>query len=94
MHTVELLEEALKTARKQGYTVRQDWLSGAGGACEIKGQRVLFVDLSLSALEQLDQVLAAIQQASTESEAISPPIQHLLDRAKIDRLKGVSAKAA
>ena len=82
MHTVELLDEALKTARKQGYTIRQDWLSGSGGPCEIKGQRFLFVDLSLSPREQLDQVLAAIQTVAEPSVELSPPLRRLIDAAK------------
>ena len=82
MHTVELLEEALKTAKKQGFTVRQEWLSGSGGPCEIRGRQFLFLDLSLSAVEQLDQVLAAIRQIPVENVEISPPLQRLLDLAK------------
>ncbi len=78
MHTVELLDEALKIAHQLGFVVRQDWLSGSGGACEIKGSRWLFVDLSLTPLEQLDQVLAAIRPISTDATSMSPRLRHLL----------------
>jgi hypothetical protein len=78
MHTVELLEEALQAAQSLGFQVRQDWLGGSGGPCEIKGQRWLFIDLSLSPLEQLDQVLAAIQLVTLDGATISPPLQRLL----------------
>jgi hypothetical protein len=61
MLTVELLEEALELARRAGYRVRQEWLEGcAGGACVIKGQKWLFLDPTLSAAEQLEDVLNAL----------------------------------
>lgn len=62
MHTVELLEEALEVARSLGYIVRQEWLGGSGGgACELKGQRILFLDLAVGPLEQLQKVLEALR---------------------------------
>jgi hypothetical protein len=58
MHTVELLEEAIKAAGALGYQIRQEWLGGVGGGgCEIKGRRHLFIDLSLSVPDQLQLVL-------------------------------------
>lgn len=63
MHTVERLEQVLAVAQQLGYQVRQEWLGGSGGgSCEIKGRKVLFVDLALSALEQLDQAADALQR--------------------------------
>ena len=48
MHTVELLAEALNLAGRLGYEVRQEWLAGnGGGACELKGRKILFLDLAL-----------------------------------------------
>ncbi len=61
MHTVELLEQALSVAEKLGYQVRQEWLDGSGGVCEFGGRKWLFVDLSLTAVEQLDQVVEALR---------------------------------
>jgi hypothetical protein len=75
MNTVELLDEALQTARSLGFTVRQDWLSGSGGGCEIKGQRCLFVDLSLTPIEQLDQVLSAIRPYLNEGVELSAALR-------------------
>lgn len=58
MHTVELLEEAIAVAIRSGYKIRQDWFGGnAAGACEFKGQKWIFIDLSLGPREQLEQVL-------------------------------------
>lgn len=63
MHTVELLEEALKAAKELGYQVRQEWLGGAGGGgCEIKGRRHLFIDLALSVPDQLQLALDVLER--------------------------------
>jgi hypothetical protein len=62
MHTVEMLERLKELAADAGYTVRQEWLGGvAGGACQFAGRKWIFVDLSLSVVEQLDQVAAALK---------------------------------
>jgi hypothetical protein len=62
MHTVEMLERMKELAENAGYTVRHEWLGGVGGgACEFAGRKWLFVDLSLSVIEQLDQVAAALK---------------------------------
>jgi hypothetical protein len=62
MHTVEMLERMMETAERAGYTVRLEWLGGAGGgACEFAGRKWIFVDLALSVVEQLDQVAAALK---------------------------------
>ena len=47
MHTVELLEYALETARAIGFQIREVWLGGTGGgACVLKGQKWIFLDVS------------------------------------------------
>ena len=62
MHTVEQLQEALALAEALGYGIRHEWLDGgSGGSCEIAGRKWLFVDLALSPLEQLDQVVSALR---------------------------------
>lgn len=62
MHTVELLERLKELAHDAGYTVRHEWLGGVGGgACEFAGRKWIFIDLSLSVVEQLDQVAAALR---------------------------------
>ncbi len=81
MHTVELLEEALALAARQGFKIRQEWLGGTGGGCEIKGQKWIFVDLSLNPVEQLDQVLSALgDEAQLVSLSISPQLERQLKR--------------
>jgi hypothetical protein len=62
MHAVERLDAALALARQLGYKVRHEFLAGQpGGGCEIHGQRWLFVDLSLSPREQLEQVVETLR---------------------------------
>ena len=74
MHTVELLAAALDLAGRLGYEVRQVWLGGnGGGACELKGRKILFLDLALGPADQLDLVLAALRQ---ESDALRLPMDH------------------
>lgn len=61
MHTVELYERAKQFAKTLAYDVREENLGGVGGgACEVAGRKCLFVDVTLSAGEQLDQVLHAL----------------------------------
>lgn len=80
MHTVELLEQALSVAEQLGYRTRQEWLGGTGGgACEFGGRRWIFVDLALTAVEQLEQVTDALRSDPAIYIAdISPPMQRLL----------------
>jgi hypothetical protein len=80
MHTVELLEQTLALARRVGYKIRQEWLGGiGGGACEFAGQHWIFVDLSLTAVEQLAQVSDALRgDPRIQTMALDPPIRRLL----------------
>ena len=65
MHSVDLLEEALRLAMNSGYRIRQEWLKEqGGGACRIGGEWVLFVDLSVSAQEQLATVINALRNCA------------------------------
>jgi hypothetical protein len=66
MHTVELLQEAVDTARRLGYEVRQDWLGGDGGGhCIVRGRKWLLLDLAQTADEQLDVVADALRGEKT-----------------------------
>ena len=80
MHTVELLEEAIAVAESLGYGTRQEWLGGnGGGACEFAGQKWIFVDLALNAIEQLEQVTEALRfDPGIHLTCVSPPMQQLL----------------
>ena len=80
MHTVELLEEACRIAESLGYKTRQEWLGGnGGGACEFAGQKWIFIDLALNAIEQLEQVTEALQcDQGIHLLSVSPPMRQLL----------------
>jgi hypothetical protein len=75
MLTVEALEQALAAAGRLGFKVRMEWLGGeGGGACEIRGERWIFIDLATTAEEQLAVVLDAL--AREEAESVLPlPLQ-------------------
>ena len=76
MHTVELLSHALNLVERLGYRVRQEWLGGGGGGgCELKGRKVLFLDLALGPADQLEQVLGTLRR---EPDAAGMPMPHQL----------------
>ncbi|MCI0335564.1 MAG: hypothetical protein L0228_20340 [Planctomycetes bacterium] len=81
MHTVELLQEALETARRLGYEVRQDWLGGNGGGhCIVRGRKWLLLDVAQSADEQLDVVTEALRgDVGAERVVRSPELAQRLD---------------
>ncbi len=81
MHTVDLLARALRAAQRLGYRLRQECLDAtASGACEINGQKWLFLDLTDSPLEQLHIVLEvlAAERARAQVE-LDPQLCGLLD---------------
>ena len=74
MHTVELLEQALDLAGQLGYAVRHEWFAGrGGGACEVRGRKVLFLDLDLAPADQLEQALEAIRR-DPQAERLAVPV--------------------
>lgn len=74
MHTIERLERLKDVAERAGYTVRQEWLGGvAGGACQFAGRKWIFLDLSLSVIEQLEQMADALHGDPAVS-ALSPTL--------------------
>lgn len=63
MHTMERFELATRIAESMGYEVRHEYLGGTnGGSCEYGGRKFIFIDLSLTAVEQLEQLVLAIQE--------------------------------
>jgi hypothetical protein len=80
MHTVEMLESLKQLAADAGYAVRHEWLGGVGGgACQFAGRKWIFVDLSLSVVEQLDQMAAALKDDPAVCVAPSAaPLQRYL----------------
>jgi hypothetical protein len=73
MHTVEILEVALHFCERLGYRVRQEYLGDVpGGGCLLRGQKWLFLDLSLNANEQLGVVLETLRKDPSLSQ-FTPP---------------------
>ncbi len=81
MHTTELLQEALETARRCGYEVRQDWLGGDGGGhCLVRGRKWLLLDLAQSTAEQLEIVATALRaEPSVASIDVSAELADRID---------------
>ena len=62
MHAIEVLELATEVAERLGYHIRQEYLAGSGGgACEFGGKKWIFVDLALNTVEQIEQVIEALE---------------------------------
>jgi len=61
LSTVEQLDTLIELARDMGYEVRHEMLGGVGGGrCEVGGRKVLFIDLSLGSVDQLELVSKAL----------------------------------
>jgi hypothetical protein len=80
MHTVEILEQALDALGQLGYAIRQEWFAGrGGGACEIRGRKLVFLDLDLTPADQLEQALGVLRMnPAVESLDLSPSLRALL----------------
>jgi hypothetical protein len=81
MRTVELLDQSLEVAQALGYRVRHEWLGGSGGgACEYGGRKWLFVDLALTADEQLEQICRTLRSdPGIHLVEVSPSLRWLFD---------------
>ena len=77
MHSVERMEAAIALAERTGWKVRYEFLGEVGGgACEVAGQKWIFIDLALTPFEQFDQVLEALKgDAATYSAPIPECLQ-------------------
>lgn len=54
MHTVELVEQALRAAHRLGYKIRREPLGDVvPGGCFIQGQKCIFLNLADAPTEQL-----------------------------------------
>lgn len=85
LHTVEVLEIARSFSERLGYRVREEYLGGVGGgACELRGQKWLFLDLSMNATEQLGVVLDTLR-SDPSLLLFTPPrcLRGLLDARKV-----------
>ena len=73
MHSVERMEAAIALAQSVGWKVRYEYLGEVGGgACEIAGQKWIFIDLALTPFEQFDQVIDALKSDAAIHTAVVP----------------------
>jgi hypothetical protein len=62
MHTATLLAEAAELARRLEYTLREEYLDGAGGGhCSFGGRKWLLLDVTQSVDEQLSVITDALR---------------------------------
>lgn len=73
MHTVELYDRAKEFAAELGYHVREENLGGSGGgACTVAGRKCVFVDMTMTAAEQLEQIVRALDADPQSAVADRP----------------------
>ena len=57
MNLIETIEQRIGLAEAAGFQVRFEYFGGAGGGiCSYGGKRWMFLDLTLTAQEQLDRI--------------------------------------
>ncbi len=85
MHTVDMLDQALDLAVRLGYAVRQEPFAGSGGGgCELKGKKLLFLDLDLGPDEQLETVIDVLRREPNAANLPMPrELQELLKMRKM-----------
>lgn len=87
MHTIDLLQEVLRISSQGGWQVRCESHGSGGGACRLGNEHLLFVDQSLTANEQLEQVVFALRDyLSCPKNAQDPFVarfRHLVQSASI-----------
>jgi hypothetical protein len=84
MHAAKLLAEALDLARRMQYTVREEYLDGAGGGhCFYSGKKWLLLDVAQSTEEQLSDVADALRAESDFATLpMTPPLAQWLGISK------------
>jgi hypothetical protein len=78
------LSNLLELAQRLGITVRHVPLGGdGGGLCAVKGQRMLFVDLSADTSTQCEHSLAALASIpEIDSVYVVPELRECLNHAR------------
>jgi hypothetical protein len=76
VHCVDLLKMSLDCAAQLGYRLHEDALGGrAGGVCELKGRKWLFLDPSQTPRERLQVVIDALaRDAAIETRELPAPL--------------------
>ena len=82
MDTESQLAALLELAEELGIEVRQAALGGQGGGlCEVRGRRILFVDVLADWQDRLGRTAGALAElAELEQRYVAPQLRELLDR--------------
>jgi hypothetical protein len=82
MHTATLLAEAAELARRLDYTLREEYLDGAGGGhCFFGGRKWLLLDVTQSVDEQLSVITDALRTDDAVWRLpVSPQLAMMLKR--------------
>ncbi len=65
-NVLQRLNRMAKIARNHGFEIRGEPLGGAGSTwCEIRGRRILFLDLSQPAVEQALAISEILEETAT-----------------------------
>jgi len=71
------LDELRRKLIGKGWAIREEWLNGGGcHMCEVRGQKVVFVDISLTPREQLAQLqglCSALESRVNSAEEFATP---------------------
>lgn len=63
MNILEQINQLTQRATNAGYQIRYEHFGGSGGGiCEFGGKKVLFLDLALSAMEQLEMLKTTLSK--------------------------------
>lgn len=85
MYNVKLLAEATELARRLDYTVREEYLEGAGGGhCTFGGKKWVLLDVTQSVDEQLNDVADALRDDDAVYRLpMSPQLAGMLQVARV-----------
>ncbi len=77
----QLLAEATELARRLDYTIREEYLDGAGGGhCYFGGKKWLLLDVTQSVEEQLSDVADALRaETGVWTLSMTPAMGNLLE---------------
>jgi hypothetical protein len=80
MQAPAMLAEALQLLRENDYTIREEYLDGAGGGhCSFAGKKWLLLDVTQSTQEQLTDAMDALRcEPQVRAGRLSPELAKLL----------------
>jgi hypothetical protein len=75
-NVIERLRQRIRDAKGMGIRIRSEWLDDQQATwCEIGGVKTIFIDLSQSATEQLEQLEESLASLASDCRAADSPPQ-------------------